>query len=721
MWTRASFKSRSALRLLLVTLLAVAAMPLSASLDLRASGGAAASMPASVTDAAPAADTGIGGLYRPLAVPQRIVDTRSRMGILQGRLPANMQRAFRVTGVAGVPEGALFVAMTVTAVNPSGAGTLQVYWGTTLYEEQTSVTFQAGVTAANLVLVAAPSDGLASVMNRSKGSVDVLVDVVGYVTAGSIHDSTGRLGGMVSMGRGRFDSRTVENPTIRTIAAGGTVSVPVAASFTRSTWFTVTVVPGNAGGFLTVSNVDEPDPATSTINFQPGLAVSNSVLSTTSIPGSVRITNHSAAPVSYVLDMQGQVNDGPMKFDGAIQTVHPERIIDTRNGTGGARRIPARTTVALQVAGRGGIPAAGAGAAIINVTVPATSRNAGHVVLSSTAGPMPQTSNLNLVPGRNVAAMAIVPIGPDGRIRVGNMSAGANEVVIDVLGYTLQDPAPSTARWSAQSRLPAGGTAVALDCPSANWCLAVTTDGQSTIWNGQSWSARTDVDRTAELSDVSCPAVNRCTATSRVDSSTLADRVSIYSFNGTSWTRGNELGTYGALKAAVSCTTAGWCAVSDNMGLWTGQNRAWTLTGPHQVRVLGMSCPAEHMCVATSDTGGIKQWDGTNWTGRTPDISGFTDVDCLSTTSCVAVSYRATALWDGTTWTMVAPAGYGNERISCRSSSDCFTVNSAGMTEQWNGRRWTAPTRRAVAFNDISCSATNCVAITHDNQSVVIS
>src|SRR5439155_327247 len=72
-------------------------------------------------------------------------------------------------------------------------------------------------------------------------------------------------------------------------------------------------------------------------------------------------------------------------------------------------------TLALQVAGSGGVPAAGASAVVLNVTA-VTPSGSGFLTVYPSGTPRPNTSNLNWVPGKTVPNLVETPIGPDGKV-----------------------------------------------------------------------------------------------------------------------------------------------------------------------------------------------------------------------------------------------------------------------------------------------------------------
>ena len=70
--------------------------------------------------------TTYSGSYQPLA-PLRILDTRTTLGGLHGRVPGHGSITLTVGGVHGVPADAEAVLLNVTAVSPSSSGYLTVY------------------------------------------------------------------------------------------------------------------------------------------------------------------------------------------------------------------------------------------------------------------------------------------------------------------------------------------------------------------------------------------------------------------------------------------------------------------------------------------------------------------------------------------------------------------------------------------------------------------
>jgi peptidoglycan/xylan/chitin deacetylase (PgdA/CDA1 family) len=121
---------------------------------------------------------------------------------------------------------------------------------------------------------------------------------------------------------------------------------------------------------------------------------------------------------------------------GAVMSLSPARILDTRIGQGAAGPVPSTGSISLQVTGQGGIPTTGVAAVVLNVTA-AEPTAAGYITVWPSGTPRQTTSNLNFQAGQNIPNLVIVPVGADGKIQLYNGSPGNVHLVADVAGYIL--------------------------------------------------------------------------------------------------------------------------------------------------------------------------------------------------------------------------------------------------------------------------------------------
>jgi hypothetical protein len=136
-----------------------------------------------------------------------------------------------------------------------------------------------------------------------------------------------------------------------------------------------------------------------------------------------------------------------VSVDGAPGAVHPipaKRLLDTRSGLGasaaGAR--PSGGVIALQVTGRGGVPATGVAAVALTVTVTGPTK-AGYVTAYPHGAAAPGTSTVNFAAHRTVANLTVSGVSADGRVdlRLRNGTGGTAQLVADVTGYVEAGPA----------------------------------------------------------------------------------------------------------------------------------------------------------------------------------------------------------------------------------------------------------------------------------------
>lgn len=111
--------------------------------------------------------------------PCRLLDTRTN----GGPLATGQTRTLSVLGLCGIPSTALSIVGNVTAVSPTGGGTLTLAPASAGVTNTSSVSFNAGNTRASQALIGLSGTGSRAFTIRSglaSGSVDVIVDVTGY-------------------------------------------------------------------------------------------------------------------------------------------------------------------------------------------------------------------------------------------------------------------------------------------------------------------------------------------------------------------------------------------------------------------------------------------------------------------------------------------------------------------------------------------------------------
>ncbi|MGH9264482.1 MAG: hypothetical protein ACRD1D_07290 [Acidimicrobiales bacterium] len=186
---------------------------------------------------------------------------------------------------------------------------------------------------------------------------------------------------------------------------------------------TVFVAPGEA--------VAAPGRTTETA-LPDGLdAVSNRIVVKVGAGGRVTIYNN-AGGTDVVVDVNGWYTDATTAGTAGIYTpLVPVRVHDTRTAEF-PFRIAAGGSIDVQVAGRGGVPATGVRAAVLNVTVTQPTAP-GHLTISPSAIPRPLASDLNFAAGETRPNLVVVQLGLGGGVTVYTSSEA--HIVVDVAGW----------------------------------------------------------------------------------------------------------------------------------------------------------------------------------------------------------------------------------------------------------------------------------------------
>ena len=146
-------------------------------------------------------------------------------------------------------------------------------------------------------------------------------------------------------------------------------------------------------------------------------------------------TFHVDAVNSQGTSLDAATNFASPVAGGTFHSLVPNRILDTRDGTGGVPATPLGTgsTLTVQVAGRAGVPQTGISAVVLNATVTNTTGSS-FLTIWPRECPMPVVSNLNWTPGVTVPNLVVVALGDSGQLNIYNLF-GNTDVVFDVAGW----------------------------------------------------------------------------------------------------------------------------------------------------------------------------------------------------------------------------------------------------------------------------------------------
>ncbi len=238
-----------------------------------------------------------------------------------------------------------------------------------------------------------------------------------------------------------FDSRAAGDDGY--VCPGATVTVPVAghggvpARGATAAVLNVTAIAAGRPGFVTVWPAGRARPTSSSLNLtRVGQVRANAVIVPLGADGAVHV--YSQSGIHLAVDVTGWFIPSGPTAEGRVVAVDPSRLLDTRTGVG--TPLAGRTSIDVPVAGRGGVPATGVAAVVVNLT--ATDSTAeGFVTAWPAGGPRPDTSAVNVAGPAEVAAnLAVVPLGAGGAVSLyANVTM---HLVADVVGYVTDAAAP---------------------------------------------------------------------------------------------------------------------------------------------------------------------------------------------------------------------------------------------------------------------------------------
>jgi hypothetical protein len=376
--------------------------------------------PAVVAAQAPAP----GATYTPLAAPQRILDTRTTTGGHHGKVASTETVAL---AVPGLPADATSVVINLTGTGGTATTFLSAF--PDRYAGTSTLNLAAGRTAAAGTFVALGADRKIRLRNN-KGSVDVIVDLVGHLARGS------GVGFESTPVTRVLDTRTAVGGHQRALAPGETMSLAVRGvagvpADATAVMLNVTGVGPTAATYLRVT----PDgrAGTSTINLERGITRANVTVTGIGGDGAVRITNGSAS--THVLaDVLGWF--GPGGKGRYVPLANPTRVLDTRGSTEGS--LAAGVSRPAYFSGAAGVPPVSEVVTLFALTgVAPTARTFLTAWPANT--PRPAVSTVNVESGDVVSNMAVVT----GTAAEVYNNAGSADALVDALGYFYEPTRPN--------------------------------------------------------------------------------------------------------------------------------------------------------------------------------------------------------------------------------------------------------------------------------------
>lgn len=416
-------------------------------------------LPATSASSAASSET---GTFYPLT-SARLLDTRNGTGAPQGPVGPAGTLNLQVSGLKGVPTaGVAAVVINLTATGGTSNGHLIAYSTGETRPGVSTLNYVRNTTRANGATVKLGTGGKITLYN-SAGSVNVVVDVLGYyassaitTTSGSEFDTYGpdRLTDTRTSSEGKLAPKSALSVYIDFDVDGA------ANGYVKALAVNVTAVNAVGSGYVSLFDGGDALPTTSSLNFAATKAVANMSVVKTSLctecegppPVRIGVYNRSSAAVDVIVDLVGIYYD-----DGTVglrfSPLTPVRISDSRKALNGTTLAAGQTqtlTAPTSVAGANTV------ALVSNVTAIAPTAST-YLTLWADGDPRPGVSNLNAGTGSVVANAATVALSDTRKFDLYN-SAGTTNFAIDVTGRfdvgastSLQAPASSQRRFGVTS------------------------------------------------------------------------------------------------------------------------------------------------------------------------------------------------------------------------------------------------------------------------------
>ena len=220
-----------------------------------------------------------------------------------------------------------------------------------------------------------------------------------------------------------------ETYNLKVLGVGGVPNAGVSSVVVN-----ITVVNPTVGGYLTLYASGTQKPTSSNINFNPGVILANQAVVPVGSNGQIAIYNYTGN-THIIIDVAGWIGTDDSPPDGKITTISPTRVLDSRTTNGGRNGVPlgAGETMTLPVLGTHGLPSANVAAVIANITAIPSASTGGYLSIFPSDKTKPLASNVNVPTGVITATLSLIPVGPDGAIKIFNYG-GSMHVIVDIQG-----------------------------------------------------------------------------------------------------------------------------------------------------------------------------------------------------------------------------------------------------------------------------------------------
>jgi hypothetical protein len=363
--------------------------------------------------------------------PVRVLDSRNAEESRAGKFGAGTFHFFSVG--SHLARRASAVVLNVTVDQPDASGFITMYDCNQPKSDTSNLNYQPNQTIANAVTVKLSYVG--EVCLFTSATTHVIVDFMGsYVPNGGSGSQVVAPVRLLDTRNavGLSTSSRVDADSIFTLHVAGHGSVPAVGA--EAVTLNVTVDQPETGGFVTVYPCGEKVPIASNLNYAAGQTIANLV--TVKIGQDGNVCFYSSSSTHLIADLAGWHQPGAL---AGFKELEPVRVLDSRNSVGvsGNALLKSGSVTVLTVAGRGGVPANGAEAVTMNVTVDQPQAG-GFLTVFPCGQDVPTASNLNYARGQTVANLVNVKLAANGTVCI--FTSASAHVLADVAGYGTTTP-----------------------------------------------------------------------------------------------------------------------------------------------------------------------------------------------------------------------------------------------------------------------------------------
>jgi hypothetical protein len=250
-----------------------------------------------------------------VAVDQaRLTDTRSGSGVPASKVGTGGAVTVQAGGMVGVPADASAVYANITVLNQTANGYLRTYAADQPVPTTGARDFDDSATAQS-VAIPLSADGQFTVLVGAGGPVDLVVDIQGYFSAatssGTFTPAAVRL-----LDTRAAPVRTLAGNSVTKLSVAGVAGIPAVAGGLAAVVLnlrTVQPATGSASGYLRLWPSDQPEPATSSVNYTTAnIYRTDLAIVAPAADGTINVRNGGPGAVDLVIDVEGWFGDsGP--------------------------------------------------------------------------------------------------------------------------------------------------------------------------------------------------------------------------------------------------------------------------------------------------------------------------------------------------------------------------------------------------------------------------